>query len=174
MARKGLLITIVIAVVVVLVVAAVVIVLLKRRKQVFAIAPVPVTGAPGAKNYHILAGGAATEAKKYGVLATYSQIEKAQKAGAQWCRWGWVTDDRTGSPTANTVIMILPTQTAIPMCGSATGSVGISVGPTGPNALADIVVYGRKPSKSSTDGALTSPWFTSQDGKTIKWSRYRI
>ena len=174
MVRKGLIISIVVALVAVLIAVVVTVVLLMRRKQVFAYRPIPVTGAQGVGKYHTLASGAKAAAEKYGELATYSQMEAAYKKGAQWCDWNWIMDDRAGSPTLNTVIMALPTQTAIPLCGGPTGNVGLSIGPSGPNALADVAVYGRKPRKSPSDGSVIFPWYSEQDGTKVRWSKFRI
>jgi hypothetical protein len=174
--RKGIRITVVVVAAVAVVVAAIVtVVLLKRRKQVFVFRPIPTSGAPGAGRYHTLSSQAEAFAKAHGVLATYSQIDQAQKDGAQWCDWGWVKDDRPESPTLNQIIMVLPAQEAIALCGSSTGKVGISFGPTLTTSVADVVVYGIKPSESfnATGKGTIMPWSHLKDG-TKKWSKYRI
>jgi hypothetical protein len=176
MVRRGLIITIISIVVVVVAALAVAFVLLRRRKQVFAVRPVPPAGSTG--RYNTLASEAVAAAKKYGELATYSQLEQAQKDGAQWCVWGWVMDDRTGSATANTLIMALPMQEAVAGCGSSAGSVGVSVHvPQHPTEMANVVIYGIKPRESLNDGDLGHiyQWKskTSTDS-TTKWSKYLI
>ena len=145
------LIVIIVSIVVVAIVAAVAIYFwLRSRKpakpEVFLYAPQ--NAAAGYQTTSLQASAAAEAAG--GVLATYSQLLDAYKAGADWCVEGWTIDDRAGLATTGQAIIAFPIQTPRTMCASVPG-VQLPGIPDGDPKM-HVNVYGIKPSKSSVKG----------------------
>jgi len=95
-------------------------------------------------------------AKYGGILATSDQLRAAQKSGAAWCSWGWVSD-------SNNTVMAFPMQEVFPIgdpkfgwCNSTGVNANINNSKTDKRA---VNCYGIKPPQNS--GINIQPFYTS-------------
>jgi hypothetical protein len=108
---------------------------------------------------------AAAAASLGGALATIEQVTAAQKAGAQWCSWGWAQS------APGHYGLAMPRQVDVTGCGPA----GVNQMVPAPNTLWGALVYGIKPpAPAGNCGAgapCIQPW-SDGVGTKPKWSQY--
>jgi hypothetical protein len=104
---------------------------------------------------------AESECAKYdGTLATYSQLEQAQKNGADWCSTGWLKDRTTKHYPIS--------WNTVPGCGN--GSTGIKEWNNDPNAgKAGANCWGKKPAKGTSKILAFSDETWNQDNFGIEF-----
>jgi len=95
-----------------------------------------------------------------GTLATWAQLDAAQKAGAQWCAGGW--NEHLGGSGC-----YYPMQAKVPGCGTGAGIQTFANGKV-PGQKCGVNVYGIKP--SSPAGVPVG--FSIAPFSATKWSKY--
>ena len=86
-------------------------------------------------------------------LATYDQVVDAQKAGADWCNYGWTKGQMAVFPTSNKTYKKL--QTGPPEYRSSCGKPGVNGGFfDNPELRFGVNCFGNRPQKKDTDDLL--------------------
>ena len=102
--------------------------------------------------------------KAYGAeLATYSQVEQAYNAGAEWCGYGWSVGGLALFPTQKDSWekrqMNETSEAKRQLCGRP----GINGGYFDPSMKFGVNCYGKKPAKKKTDGSEEEKRSTPED-----------
>jgi hypothetical protein len=86
-------------------------------------------------------------------LATYDEIVEAQKAGADWCNYGWTKGQMAVFPTSNKTYQKL--QTGPPEYRNSCGKPGVNGGFfDNPELRFGVNCFGKRPEKKDTDDLL--------------------